>query len=195
MASSKKTKPVNKNPKSSDYSAKQKDVIMVAILSLLLGLGGGYLIGNALSDQQTVTPEAMTEPTPTMHTTMFEVPADKSPKLELVVTEDAKSGYNIKLITTDFTFTPESVNKQNVIGEGHAHLYINGEKIGRIYGNYYHYNGTFEGSKTFLATLNANDHSEYAVDGSVIKSEVIVTHDSSDENHEDSHATDTDHME
>jgi hypothetical protein len=106
------------------------------------------------------------------------------------VTEDAKSGYNIKILTTDFIFTPESVNGENVIGEGHAHLYVDGEKVGRLYSPYYHYDGSFEGTKTFSVTLNANDHGEYAIDGEVISTEVQITHNSSDQKHQDSHSSD-----
>jgi hypothetical protein len=117
----------------------------------------------------------------------YEVSAAEAPKVELVVTEDAKSGYNVKIIATDFTFKPESVNSENILGEGHAHLYVDGVKVGRLYSPYFHYDGDFEGSKTFKVTLNANDHSEYAVDGEVIYSEVVVTHDSSSDSHDEMH--------
>jgi hypothetical protein len=168
---------------------KQNELIIVMILSLLLGLGGGYLIGTALTDNPIKTSNSTTKDTSkmTMHSTTFEVPADQAPKVELVVAEDAKSGYNIKIIATDFTFTPEAVNGDNVIGQGHAHLYVDGEKIGRLYSNYYHYSGSFEGTKTFKVTLNANDHSEYTVNGEIIAAQVDVTHDGNDPDHDDVH--------
>ena len=118
-----------------------------------------------------------------MHTTKYEVEAEKAPKVELVVSEDAKSGYNIKIITTDYKFTPENVNQENIPNEGHAHLYIDGVKIARLYSPYFHYDGNFEGTKTFRVTLNANDHSEYALNGETIASEIQVTHDSDSPEH------------
>jgi hypothetical protein len=113
----------------------------------------------------------------------FAVPAENAPTLQLNVKEDAKSGYNIELVTTNFIFTPNKVNQDNVAGEGHAHLYVDGEKIGRLYGNYYHYAGTFEGTKTFKVTLSANDHSDYVIGDTPIEASVEVTHDSNDPNH------------
>ena len=55
--------------------------------------------------------------------------------VKIYVSKDEMSGVNIKLETTNFTFAPENVNKENVDGEGHAHLYIDGVKWGRLYSN------------------------------------------------------------
>jgi hypothetical protein len=182
-----KTKPKSKQPQ------KQNELIIVMIISLILGVGGGYLIGaNTTQDNMTKT-TSMTEMSSHSHSSTYEVSEAEAPKVELVVSEDAKSGYNVKIIATDFTFTPENVNEENVLGEGHAHLYVDGEKVGRLYGPYYHYDGSFEGSKTFKVTLNANDHSEYTVEGEVISSEVVVTHDSSDPDHDEMHSDSEDH--
>jgi len=180
------TKKSNKPTPAKRLEKKQNELIIVMILSLILGLGGGYLIGAGITEkasETTVTEKASKQ----MQHPKFEVPADQAPTVELIVEEDAKSGYNIKIITTNFTFTPEKANEENVIGEGHAHLYVGSEKIGRVYGNYYHYNGNFEGTKTFRVTLNGNDHSDYVVNGEVIGSSVEITHDGSDPNHKDFH--------
>ncbi len=156
-----------------------KQLGISVVLALALGLGGGYLIGNAVGENHDHDDHA-SEMAMDDHShddgeahshddaEMFMVSADQAPTLSLVVEKDAKSGYNVKLETTDFTFTPESVNEENVIGEGHAHLYVDGEKVGRLYGPYFHYDGDIEGTAMFRATLNANDHSEYATNGSVI---------------------------
>ena len=176
--------------KKKKQSNKQKDLVIVMVLSLLLGLGGGYLVGAATSEDTVNTAnESTLEMTEHSHgDSMFMVDAAQAPTVEVLVTEDAKSGYNIKIMTTKFKFTPDNVNGNNVVGEGHAHLYVGDEKIGRLYGPDFHYNGSFEGSETFRVTLNANDHSEYAVNGSTIESEVTVTHDSADPNHADTHS-------
>lgn len=170
-------------------SSTQKDLVIVMVLSLALGLGGGYFIGTTQdeSSDDTATPSQIAMPHSHGSTT-YEVPADTAPKIELVVAEDAKSGYNIQLITTDFTFTPGNVNKANVMNEGHAHVYVDGQKIARAYGSYLHYDGTIEGTKTFSAELNANDHSVYTVDGKPIRAEIQVTHDSNAADHDDMHS-------
>lgn len=176
----------------SESSKSQKELIMVMVLSLFLGAGGGFALGamaTGENDNESETAHSA-EMIDTGHShsgSMFMVNAEDAPTLQLMVMEDAKSGYNVKLATENFTFTPDDVNGENVVGEGHAHLYVDGEKVGRLYGPDFHYDGTFEGTKTFKATLNANDHSEYAVDGAVIEASVEVTHDSDSPEHDASH--------
>jgi hypothetical protein len=186
VATTKKAK--SKPAKQQTKPNKQNDLIIVLIISLILGFGGGYLLGaNNSSDTNssvaTMEEASMAHP----HDTKYEVQSDTAPKVELVVSEDAKSGYNVKIIAKDFVFTPENANEKNVIGQGHAHLYVDGVKVARVYGNYFHYPEDFEGSKEFRVTLNANDHSEYAINGDTIDSTVIVTHDSSSESHDEMH--------
>lgn len=166
---------------------KQRELVIVMVLSILLGAGGGFVLGATTSSGDTETTK-MAANMSQGHSEMFMVSAEEAPSVKVMVTEDKKSGYNMKIMTEKFTFSPDKVNGENVVGEGHAHLYVDGEKIGRLYGPDFHYGGSFEGTKTFKVTLNANDHSEYAVDGKIISAEVEVTHDGSDPEHEDSHS-------
>ncbi|MCA9332414.1 hypothetical protein KDA00_00915 [Candidatus Saccharibacteria bacterium] len=163
----------------------KKNLITVAVLSIIVGLGGGYLIANTMSDstdshmhEETMIAESDDHSSESMTHAheMFTVDKENAPTVSFTVEEDAKSGWNIKVVTTNFTFTPENVNGDNIAGEGHAHLYVDNVKVARLYGPYYHYDGSFDGTKTFKVTLNANDHSEYAVDGQVIQAEQQVTH-------------------
>ena len=176
--------------------ATQKELIIVMVLSLVLGLGGGYLIGNATAGSDTTTAESSAPAMKHSHShehSKFEVPADQAPTVQLEVTEDAKSGYNVRVVTSNFIFAPQSVNQENVLGEGHAHLYVGDELVARLYGPDFHYRGHFDGTKTFRVTLNTNDHSDYAVNGEVIEASVDVTHDSSDHDHDDDHSSDSMH--
>ena len=92
------------------------------------------------------------------------------PSVDIRVIKDAKSGYNIQLITKNFKFTPEKVNKENVMNEGHAHIYINGVK-NRVYSEWYHVEDEklTQPINQIRATLNANDHSEYTVNSRPIE--------------------------
>lgn len=176
-----------------------KDVLLAAIIALILGLGGGYGITQLTTDDSNVsdTSTESTEETAHTHSEMYEVDVENAPTVKIMVEEDAKSGWNVRIITTNFTFAPENVNGMNVEGEGHAHLYVDGVKISRVYGDYFYYGEEFDGTKTFKVSLNANDHSEYTVDGVPITAAVEVTHDhetmphaeeSMDHDSEDSHA-------
>jgi hypothetical protein len=87
-------------------------------------------------------------------------------------------GWNLELITTNFRFAPEHVGTAVLPSEGHAHLYIDGVKIGRIYGPWYNLPPTLfkgAGDHEIRVTLNANDHSDLESNGMVIQSIVRVT--------------------
>ena len=96
--------------------------------------------------------------------------------VKIYVSKDEMSGVNIKLETTNFTFAPENVNKENVDGEGHAHLYIDGVKWGRLYGNYVHVGNITEGKHEFKVTLNANNHDYYTHHNESIGDSVTYTY-------------------
>lgn len=109
------------------------------------------------------------------HGEMMMVDAASAPSLEIEVTEDPKSGFNVELKTVNFTFSPENASKEHVEGEGHAHIYVDGEKIGRLYGNWAHVDELASGEHEIRVTLNTNDHMDYAVDGQVVQDTETVT--------------------
>ena len=104
-----------------------------------------------------------------VHDELLEVTAANAPAVSLAVHKDAQSGYNAQLTTTNFTFSPENASQDHVAGEGHAHLYINGEKVGRLYSDWHHIGALPEGTHTVRVTLNTNDHRGYAHDGVAIE--------------------------
>ena len=53
---------------------------------------------------------------------------------------------------------------------GHAHLYIDGQKIARIYSNWHHIKEIPAGAKELTVTLNSNEHKAYVFKSAVIKS-------------------------
>ena len=90
------------------------------------------------------------------------------PKLALEVHRDAASGWNIHLVTAHFHFAPEQVNREHIDGEGHAHLYVDDEKVARVYSAWLHLGDLTPGEHTLRATLNASTHEESSVDGELI---------------------------
>jgi methionine-rich copper-binding protein CopC len=98
-----------------------------------------------------------------------------APTLKLTVTPDAKSGFNIKLETTNWTWTPDQVGTAATPNTGHGHLYVDGVKVARLYGPWYHLEKLTPGQHDIRVTLNANDHADYATeDGHVIEAKVSV---------------------
>ena len=96
--------------------------------------------------------------------------------VKISIEKDAMSGVNIRLETNEFKFTPQNVNKAHIDGEGHAHLYINGKKWGRVYSNYIHISELNAGENIFEVTLNSNTHEDYFFNGAQIKDEVAFNY-------------------
>jgi len=111
-----------------------------------------------------------------MHTEPMEVPDGvPDPGVDIEVTEDPKSGWNMRVHTTNFEFAPERASTDNVWGEGHAHLYVDGVKIGRLYTEWYHIGGLDKGEHTLRVTLNTNDHMDMSVDGVMVEDTATFT--------------------
>jgi hypothetical protein len=109
--------------------------------------------------------------------TLREVPAEEAPSVGLDVTEDSHGGWNVHLPTEDFAFTPQDAGGDATGGEGHAHLYLDGEKITRVYGPWFYLDADEvpTGEHELTATLNADDHTTWAVDGKPVESSTTVS--------------------
>lgn len=88
---------------------------------------------------------------------------------------DPIDGINVHIIPTGFVFAPERVNQADVDGEGHAHVYVDGEKVGRAYGEWFHLKGVAPGEREIRVTLQTNGHSEYVVDGQPVQAVTSVS--------------------
>jgi hypothetical protein len=99
---------------------------------------------------------------------------DAVPDVTLTVTEDADSGYLVRVQVTNFTFTPENAGGEHRSAEGHAHLYVDGEKVARIYDEYFYLASLPAGEHTITVTLNANTHAPLYVNDAPISDSVVV---------------------
>ena len=98
----------------------------------------------------------------------LEVSAQNPPGLQISVEQDQMSGWNLKVKVQNFEFSPENVNMDNEVNRGHAHIYINGEKLTRLYAPYYHLSNLPPGEHEISVSLNANDHSTLTLNGQPI---------------------------
>ncbi|MEM1378189.1 MAG: hypothetical protein AAGG69_12460 [Pseudomonadota bacterium] len=137
------------------------------IAPAITGVGSSMMDHSAHSEADHAAHEMMQ--------TEIDVPAASAPTVALEVTRDTMSGWNVVLDTERFTFSVDNVNGEHVPNEGHGHIYINGERYARIYGNAVHLPALPEGEVSVSVTLNANDHSIYTVDGEPIADNVVVT--------------------
>lgn len=82
----------------------------------------------------------------------------EGPAFEVQVLRDPVAGWNV-LIVTDVRFAPENVSTQHIEGEGHAHVYVDGVKVSRIYGMWHYLNDLEPGEHEIRVELSNNDHS------------------------------------
>ena len=165
-------------------------VITIGIVVFILGLGIGGFFGLNLGREHEVREQVPVEMPEIdshghnlphghghMHGTLVLPEGGPIPRVDLIVRNDPSGGWNLRIITGNFTFAPEGVSRGHVSGEGHAHLYIDGDKITRIYNEWFHVPEEWlsPGAHEFRVTLSTNDHREYVYTGSVISDrEVIV---------------------
>ncbi len=135
--------------------------LLVLIIGLFFGAGMGFVIAGG-----TGTPahdHAGHSDTAHDHTALAQW-AGPPPTLDIALTQDLGHALNLQIIADGFSFAPEQVNGPLTQGTGHAHVYIDGVKYARAYGPWMHLAMVPAGA-TVRVTLNANNHSVWAIDG------------------------------
>ena len=97
-----------------------------------------------------------------------------APTLEIALTPDPLGGWNIMLETENFTFAPEYAGYTHIEGEGHAHLYVDGVKVARMYDEAYYLEGYNLPDHEITVVLNANDHAPLAIDGEIVSASATI---------------------
>ena len=97
------------------------------------------------------------------------------PRVEIEVLKDPMSGWNLHVMTSEFRFAPEHVSGPVHLGEGHAHLYINDEKINRLYGPWYHLGKLSPGRHKIRVDITANNHASYTYQGEPIQDAIVIS--------------------
>ena len=139
------------------------------VVGLIAGTGLGTLVdlGNLNIGQGTQEYAVGAGPYENLDETLTQVwPADLPvPTLDIDLQGDPRSGMNLLMTTEGFTFTPRDVNGAVTPGTGHGHLYINGTRHSRLYGNDLHLSGFDPGEYTVHVYFTANDHRIWTVEG------------------------------
>lgn len=96
------------------------------------------------------------------------------PRIEsLKLYKDPMHGWNLYVQVSNFKFTPEHASKKHIPGEGHAHLMINGKKVARLYGPWFHIDALQADDNEIVVSLHANSHATLTVGGLPISQRVI----------------------
>lgn len=108
------------------------------------------------------------------HGEPLDLNADTAPVVDLQVIPLDDGSYNVRVQTLNFMFAPHHVGMEPVAGEGHAHLYVDGEKVARVYGEWHHLESLPEDADMISVGLFANNHQPLAVDGTEITDMVML---------------------
>ena len=132
------------------------------------------LIGFSLTISSVSPAKAQTNGAISVH----EVAREIAPQATLNIQKDPTGGFNVQVVTTNFAWRPEMASMQHVTGEGHAHVYLDGRKIMRIYNEWFHLNtyqfSTKPGEQLLSIQFVGNDHAPYTIQGLPVGSEQIV---------------------
>lgn len=147
-------------------------LMILFLLALTVAVAG---CGSSDGAVTTTHAHAADDPAHT-HSNMEPVEAigDPAPTVTVTVTPDPISGFNVHADVEHLVWAPEKAGLDHVDGEGHAHVYVDGEKVARIYGEWYHLTGLAPGTHEVTVSLNANSHAPYAVGGVQIADSVTI---------------------
>lgn len=96
------------------------------------------------------------------------------PSIEVKAYPDNIQGWNLEIKTVNFEFTPENLDQDSNPNQGHAHLYVNGEKMTRIYSNWYYISELPQGENQIKVTLNTDNHESLVYNGKEINDLVVI---------------------
>jgi hypothetical protein len=97
-----------------------------------------------------------------------------APTLALTVEPDPVSGYNAFVTLDGMVLSGRNASGAHVPGEGHLHIVVNGQKLGRLYGTATHIPVLPDGEVEIRIVAYTNDHMVY-VDGDGAPIEAVTT--------------------
>jgi len=141
----------------------------IGLVCLAVGFGGGMIgvTADAWAGENH-RPGMSHASAPMQHGTMEVGDMPALPTVRLSVHKYPKAGWNLQVQVENFRFAPEHASTVHVPGEGHVHLFIDGKKVTRLYGEWYHIPTLAPGTHKVTVTLNANSHEDLTISGKPI---------------------------
>lgn len=142
--------------------------LLLFLIGLIFGGAGGYLAAGGMGDS--AHDHASHAGGTHDRLTPWDGPA---PALDLMLMPDSDTSASLQINAPGFTFDPANAGQPATQGTGHAHIYVDGEKVMRAYSNWVHLDHLSPGA-VIRVTLNANDHSQWSTGDQPIAAEVTV---------------------
>ncbi len=150
---------------------------------------------SAATAQKAAAPSAEpdhAEPGHDHHAEMDHGPVESETPLSMAIgaTVEEGGGVKVRIMTEGWNWAPEAVNLEPTPGAGHAHIYVNGEKLSRVYGPYHYLPALEPGSHEIKVNLNDNRHNALTWQGELVEMATVVTiPESGSESSHDHHRT------
>ena len=109
-----------------------------------------------------------------LHSDAKTVLSDMPVSVAITAEADADGGVDVGIATEGFRFAPESVDQTHTPGAGHAHIYVDGEKLGRVFDTPYRIDQLPPGEHEIKVSLNTNDHSDLVFNGARVEAATTV---------------------
>ena len=109
---------------------------------------------------------------------VHDIAQESAPKASFEIKKDPTGGFNVHVVTENFAWRPEMASLHHVPGEGHAHIFLDGRKIMRIYNPWFHLNtyqfATRPGEQLLSIEFVGNDHAAYTIQGLPVGTEQVI---------------------
>jgi hypothetical protein len=100
------------------------------------------------------------------------------PAVRIVDTiKDKMGAYSVRVELDNYTITPEKIDQPPATNEGHLHVYVDGEKVGREYAEWIYIPSKYfmsEGPHRITVSLNANTHAAWTFAEAPIEATALV---------------------
>ena len=100
--------------------------------------------------------------------------SDTPISVDVTAEPDARGGVDVQIAVEGFRFAPDLVDQTHTPGAGHAHIYVDGEKLGRVFDTRYRIDTLPPGEREIRVTLNTNDHNDLVFDGKKLEATTTV---------------------
>ncbi|WP_171132949.1 MULTISPECIES: hypothetical protein [unclassified Ruegeria] len=100
------------------------------------------------------------------HSATIGIALSPGPTIALVQDPEVRpEGFDVEIRVENFEFTRVDDSAPHVDGQGHAHIYLNGLKLGRLYEERFAIGTLAPGEYVLSVVLNTNDHRPYVSNG------------------------------
>lgn len=168
-----------------NFDLRKKVIVPLITLcgGLFLGIAGTYLFidtnhklenarAHSLAKKESLLKHSQHQSTKEQHN-HGQIEAEfPIPQVQLQIIQEPDGTHTAQIVLNNFVMRPEKSGLPETSGEGHAHIYIDEEKVARVYGQWHHLGTLPEDAQSISVVLSTNDHKELTYQGELISDTV-----------------------